>query len=66
MSDDKQNSEKPLSDVASTRLGELKPLVEIYLRKNRGSKVSHLVLRGIKLALKPYAGKRYAHLVENP
>jgi hypothetical protein len=64
ISNGKQNNKKPLNDVASARIGKYRPLVKIWLRKNRGSKVSHLVLRGMKRELKPLAGKRYAHLVK--
>lgn len=43
---------------------ELEPLVQLWMKKNPHAKPSHLVRLGLKLALKPIAGKRYAHLVE--
>lgn len=52
------------SKMVGTRTQELAPLVELWMKKNPGVNTSHLVRRGLKLALAPLAGKRYAHLVK--
>ena len=52
------------ANLVGTRTGELSPLVELWMKKNPGVNTSHLVRRGLKLALAPLAGKRYAHLVK--
>ena len=43
---------------------DLTPLVELWIKKNPNVNTSHLVRRGLKLALAEVAGKRYAHLLE--
>ena len=44
--------------------GELEPLLEKWRADHCGVPWSELIRRGLKKELKPYAGKRYAHLVE--
>jgi hypothetical protein len=66
----KQMKAKPLDPLTKSpslvgcRTHELAPLVELWMRKNPGVNTSHLVRRGLKLALTTYAGKRFSHLVK--
>ena len=50
--------------VIGLKVLELEPLVRKWMHQNRQVPLSMLARRGFKLALKPYAGKRYAHLVQ--
>jgi hypothetical protein len=50
--------------IISTRVGDLEPVVRIWMRRNRNASISRLVRAGVIKELKPYAGKRYAHLVQ--
>lgn len=49
--------------VIGTRIGELAPLVMKWQDEHKRVPMARLVEDGLKLALKRYAGKRYAHLV---
>jgi len=51
-------------EVLSARVLDLEPLVAKWISKNPNVATSHLVRLGLKLALRPLAGKRFAHLVE--
>jgi hypothetical protein len=51
-------------DVLHVRVNELKPLINKWKAKNPDVPVTRLMRRALKMALKPLAGKRYAHLVE--
>lgn len=62
-SNEKSDSQVP--QVVGARVGELAPLVGKWIKQNPNAKVSCLVKRGLKLALKPLAGKRQLHLVED-
>lgn len=55
---------RTIPKVLSARVGDLEPLVAKWMDANPNVNQSHLVLRGLRLALRPMAGKRYAHLVE--
>ena len=55
-------TELPL--VISTRTAELAPLLKKWRKENPGVNWSYLLLRALKKELKPIAGKRYGHLVE--
>lgn len=57
---------KKVPKVVGARVGELEPLVAIWMNQNRGVPTSNLVQRGLRLALREVAGKRYAHLVDQP
>lgn len=54
---------KPAPNIIGARIGDLEPLVKKWMERNPGVATSHLVRRGLKLALAPLAGKRHAHLV---
>lgn len=56
---------RKIPTTIGARTNSLAPLVELWMKKNPGVNTSHLVRRGLKLALAPLAGKRYAHLVKN-
>lgn len=60
-----EQSKKQAPQVLSARIGDLAPLVEKWMADHPHVNQSKLVLDGLKLALKPYAGKKHAHLVEN-
>jgi len=49
--------------VIATRIGELAPLVAKWQVDHKRVPMARLVEDGLKLALRRYAGKRYAHLV---
>jgi hypothetical protein len=51
--------------VLGAKAQELAPLVKKWAKINCNVSFSILVRRGLKKELKPLAGKRYAHLVEN-
>lgn len=51
--------------VIGTRIGELAPLVLKWQEDHKRVPMARLVEDGLKLVLKRYAGKRYAHLVED-
>ena len=55
--------EKLAQKVVGTRVGELAPLVLKWQQEHARVPIARLVEDGLKLALAPYAGKRYAHLV---
>lgn len=57
-------AEKEVPKMVGARLNELAPLVERWMKKNPGVPTSKLVQRGLRLALKDIAGKRYEHLVQ--
>jgi hypothetical protein len=56
--------ERLAARVIATRIGEFAPLVHKWQQDHARVPLARLVEDGLKLALKPYAGKRYAHLVE--
>jgi hypothetical protein len=58
------SKKRPKSTVVSCRTLDLEPLVQVWIDRNPGVKTSHLARLGLMLALKPFAGKRYAHLVK--
>lgn len=49
--------------VIATRIGEFAPLVQKWQREHARVPMARLVEDGLRLALRPYAGKRHAHLV---
>lgn len=65
VADSKSQKRKTAPLVLSARVGELAPLVQKWMDANPRVNATHLVLDGLRLALKPYAGKRHAHLVES-
>ena len=46
------------------RLDKLGPVVERWRRAHPGTSLSWLLRTALKRELRPYAGKRYKHLVE--
>lgn len=65
----KQKSNKPSSKsippMIGLRVGELEPLIALWMEKNPGVSTSNLLRRGLMTQLAPIAGKRYAHLLES-
>lgn len=64
------NSDKPAKKtpaVVGARVGELEPLVAKWIEENPRVGTTHLVVDALKVFFKTkgYAGKRYAHLVED-
>jgi hypothetical protein len=57
-------TDKPIGEIIGVQVGDLRPLIDEWRRKNPKAPASALLRQGLKLALKPLAGKRYAHLVE--
>jgi len=49
----------------ATRTDSLTPLLAAWEKQNKGVKWSTLLQRALKKELQPFAGKRYAHLLEN-
>lgn len=47
------------------RVGKYEPLIKKWREDNRRVPWARLLDDGLKLALRPYAGKRHAHLVES-
>jgi len=58
-------AEKKTPEVLSARILDLEPLVAKWIAQNPNVAPSHLVRVGLKMALRPLAGKRFAHLVED-
>lgn len=57
-------TQRKVPDILACRPGEMEPLVQVWLDKNPGKTRTALLKHGLKLALKAYAGRRYAHLVD--
>ncbi len=58
-------SKRLVPKILAFRPAELTPLIQLFLDRNPGVKLTDLQRRGIKLALKEFAGKKHAHLVED-
>jgi phage tail protein X len=50
--------------MAAVRFGKLEPVVQKWRDAHPGVPLSRLLRKGLKLALRDVAGKRYAELVE--
>lgn len=50
--------------MLGVRPGELVPVLKVWRRHNPEKDWTWLVKRALRAELRPYAGKRYAHLVE--
>ncbi len=50
--------------IMACRPGELAPLIQVWLDRHPYADHTLLLKKGLRLALKPYAGKKFAKLVE--
>ena len=57
------NKERTLPETIGIVTNDLAPLLQKWRADNIGVPWSTLLRRALKKELKPYAGKRYAHLV---
>lgn len=50
--------------ILGVRTKEIEPLLKAWRKKNPGVNWTYLVLSALSKELAPYAGKRYAHLIQ--
>lgn len=52
-------------EILHARVSDLAPIIVRWMEKHPGVQITQLLRRALKKELQPYAGKRYAHLLES-
>lgn len=64
MSNEHKPRKKTVPKILACRPGELKPVIQHWMDRYPELDTTFLLKRGLRLALRDVAGKRFAHLVD--